>query len=213
MVSLPPAALRYDAVPPLEAFAEAFAVVPWMHLPPPPAGRKLTALAIGPYALPVANFVLRYPDTGEVLLTDLGRTPPATPQDKRVQIVPSWSTLAPTPRADLIAWALPGDPVPYLPAVAKLLRPGGVIVVAVDTFARGRAVRESLATCCGQVLAYREHAPDAALFLLAASPGRRFGEPARPLPNGLRRLTPPYVRSLFILAKDEHQHLYGGRAA
>lgn len=191
--------MSYSKTPNLEVFAEALSVPPILHIP---ADRPLTVLTYGPYALPMAKLALRYPSTKKVIIVARDGAP--VPQDRRVKLR---DNLQDMPAGfDLIASAVPG--VPPLAELRKLLKPDGALVVAVDQFGNGRKIKD-LMTKLGfaQVLAYREHVPEPALFLMASN--RRFGKPLRPFPAGLKRLTPRYLPSLFALAKDEYAALYG----
>jgi hypothetical protein len=112
-----------------------------------------------------------------------------------------------TYRADVAGVAVPGDPVALLEALKPHLAPDAVVVVSLDQMARGRPVKDAMQRIWRQVLPYREHAPSPVLFLLASD--QRFGATLRPFPPNLQRLNPRYLQSLFSLAKDEYDLLYG----
>jgi len=194
--------MGWSPTPPLEAFAEALSVPPMIHTPP----RDTKVLVVGAYALPLAKLALRYPSTTEVLVVVSDPQAPL-PRDRRIRRLGSLEDIPDDWRCDVAGVAVPGDVRPLLGSIDDHLQEQGVIVVAVDRFARGRVVKDAMRGLWPQVLPYREHAPDPALFILASK--RRLGRPYRPIPSNLGRLTPRYLSALFQLAKDEYQMLYG----
>ena len=194
--------MQYEKVPNIEIFAEALSVPPLMHVP---ADRKMSVAAIGRCALPLAKLALRYPSTERAMLVSTGKGP--LPRDRRLSVVRSIDGLK-GQSFDVVGMALPGDPARAIGLVRPLIKPGGILVVALDQLARGRAVKDAMQRLFRQVLVYREHVPEPALFLMAKD--GQFGKPSRPMPPNLKRLTPRYLQGLFLLAKDEYKALYGG---
>lgn len=194
--------MTYTPVPHLEKFAEAISVVPFLHVP---ADRPVKVLAVGPYALPVAKLALRYPNVAEIHLSSMETA--TFPNDRRAIRHETMADIPDDLKADIVALALPSDPIPRLLALKQHMAPEGVIVVALDTFDRGRKVKDAMSKLWTQVIPYREHAPEPVLFLLASD--RRFGRFLRPIPKNLKRLSEAYIPTLFTFAKDEHFLLYG----
>lgn len=190
----------YKPVPPIEAFAEALSVPPMLHVTP---AKPINVLIFGQFALPLGRFALRYPNTVDVRLvsTDTALKDQRCQQHDRLDDLPSgWL-------ADIVAIAVPGDPTALLPELKLKMKADGVIVVAIDQFAKGRKVKDAMQVLWKQTLPYREYAPDPALFLMASD--RKFSTSLRPLPTNLKRLNTRYIQAIFTLAKDEYALLYG----
>jgi hypothetical protein len=184
----------------LQIYAEAFSVVPLLHVP---ADKPIRVLSVGPYALPLAKLALRYPATTEVVLASIDTAP--APTDKRVKVVKTLDGVSGT--FDVLGMALPGEAYGLLPQVKKLLAPGGVLVFAVDQFQRGRQAKDALRPLWGHIFPYREFTPDPSLFFLCSD--EKIRPDQRPMPQNLYRLTPKYLPVLFTFAKDEYNFLYG----
>lgn len=172
---------------------------PILHLP---GSAPVRVLSDGPFALPLAKMALRYPTTREVTLLNLGKSVP--PRDERVKLLIGANT---TDKYDLIGIATAGDPGSRIDGLAPHLLPSGIMVVAVDSFNRGKHVKQTLQKHFKHVVPYREHTPERALFFLASN--KPFGKPVRPFPRWLKRLNPRLMSALFTLGKDEAQFLYG----
>lgn len=186
----------------LEVWAQALAVPAIIHVDP---RQPVRALTVGHYAQPFARMALRYPSTVDVRIAEAPELP--VPPDRRAAALESWEDLPSGWKADVAAVGVPGDPVGAIRRVVDLLTTNGVLVVGIDSWSRGSAVREGLRRHFGQVLPYREWAPKPALFFLASN--RRFGRPLRPLPPKLARINARYLEALFYLANDEVSLVYG----
>lgn len=192
--------MGWQPTQPLEIFAEAVSVPVMIHAPP----RPTKVLAIGAYALPLAKLALRYPDTTEVVLMRLDGAP--IPKDRRVRVVESFEELGDT-KFDVAGIAVPGDPRELLGPVRSRLQPDGLMVVAVDQVHRARDTKDAMRPLFAQVLPYREHAPDLAVFLLGT--GQRLHKPLRPIPPKLHRINPRYLPTMFSWPSDEYRMLWG----
>jgi len=195
--------MGWERTPPLEAFAEALSVPAMLHTPL----RNIRVLVVGVFAIPLAKLALRYPSTREVVVVAEPSAP--LPRDRRLRRVSSIEDIEQGWRADVAALAVPGSPETLAREVKRMLTPDGLMVVAVDTFSRGRSAKDGLQQLLTHVVPYREYAPEPVLFLLASD--RRIGRPLRPVPPGLSRITKGYLPALFCLGKDEYHLLYGDR--
>jgi hypothetical protein len=191
---------------PSDAFTEALAMVPMVHLPVTQGQR---VLIVGKDAVPAAIVALRYPTTVEVVIVD-----PAPPvlQDKRVRTVARMEALAPAWKADLVAVAMPVITDSLVQAVYNHHRADtGVAVFALARAQQVRASKEQLRKLWSSVQPYREQVVEAeggaAWFLLAGDHGFKRH---RPVPAWSKRLTDKYLPALFTLAKDEYVQAYGG---
>jgi hypothetical protein len=196
--------MTFSPVDPIESFAEALSVPPILHVHPT---RELKVLVLGQFALPVVKLALRYPNTAEAHLVAVDNYP----KDRRVISHRSLDHLPKDLKVALVGVAVPGDPSAALLAIKPYTTPDAVVVVAVDQLGKGRKIKDTMQTLWRQVLPYREHAPDPALFLMASD--QKFGAALRPFPPGLKRQNPRYLGAMFTLAKDEYDLLYGPGAA
>lgn len=192
--------MTWSPVPPLEVFAETLSVPAWIHTRPGP----VKVLVLGDFATPLATLALRFPDTQEVMVVGDEQV---TPRDRRVTRLATQADLPADYQADVSAVALPGTPKGALVTQHRHTTPDGVAVIAVDDAANGRRVKNDLRDLWAHVLPYRTYAPDLALFFLASN--RKLGASTRGWPANLKKLCPPYLSSLFALARDEYQLLYG----
>lgn len=190
-----------------DAFTEALAMVPLVHLPVV-AGQRV--LVVGTDAIPAALVALRYPTTVEVIIVD--ERPPQL-QDRRVRCVPRMEQLLPSWKADLAVVAVPVITDSLAQAVyAHHVADTGVAVFALARAQQVRAAKEQLRKLWSSVQPYREQVPrsdgeSVAWFLLAGDHGFKRH---RPVPAWAKRLTDKYIPALFTLAKDEYALAYGG---
>jgi hypothetical protein len=165
---------------------------------------QVRVLVVGNYALPVAKLALRYPGTIEVYaLVDKG----LMLRDKRMHHINSLDDLPKGFKADVLAVAVPGDPTAMVTSLRPYASPSSTIVVSFDTMSRGKQVLDAIKPLWPHIVPYVAHVPESALFFLLSD--RKIGQPVRPFPPKLKKLTPGYMNSLFILAKDERRLLYG----
>lgn len=196
--------MNWKPAPHIEAWAEAFSVPPMLHVP---TLKPVNILTQGQFSLPMAKLALRYPNTNEVRIVGSD----TTPSDRRVH---GHARLEDLPRefiADVVAIAVPGDPISLLPALKQRMAPDALIIIGIDQFSRGRHVKDAMTKLWRQVLVYREQAPDPSLFLMASD--RRFGATLRPFPPNLKRLNPRYLQSMFVFPTDEYNLLFGEKVA
>jgi hypothetical protein len=185
----------------MDAFSEALAVVPVIHMPVTP-GQQV--LLLGPGAGAAADIVLRYPTTTSVLV--VGDT--VTTKDRRVQTMSSLD-LVPLGWADLSVVVIPVLTPAIVQAVyARRRAPAGIAVFALANPTQVKATRDLVKTIWTVVQPYREHTENGpAWFLLAGDHGFRRH---RPVPGWTGRLTEKYLPALFTLAKDEYAGAFGG---
>jgi hypothetical protein len=184
----------------MDAFSEALAVVPVVHMPVTP-GQQI--LLLGPGSAAAADIVLRYPTTAAVAI--VGDT--STSKDRRVQVLPSLDTV-PSAWADLAVVVIPVLTDAIVKAVYARHRPGsGLAVFAVANPTQVGASRDLVKATWSVVQPYREHtATGPAWFLLAGEHGFKRH---RPMPGWTGRLTDKYLPALFTLAKDEYAGAFG----
>lgn len=194
--------LDYKPVPPIEIFAEALAVPPFIYTAPSKTTKVLT---VGPYALPLAKLALRYPEIEDVFMVSIDEG--LVPNDKRVKTFASLEELPEDWKADIASVASRGNVPAVVVDVSDHIAPDGVMSVAVDIFANGRAYKDAISKSWPFVLPYREFTPEPALFFLLSK--KKIVRPLRPFPVKLKRLTPRYLNNLFTLAKDEYILIFG----
>lgn len=195
-----------------DAFAEALALVPLIHLPVAPNQR---VLLVGPDATPAALAALRYPQTVEVVIVDESDRAGPSFGDKRVKSAPSIEALPKSWMADLIIVALPALTDAKIQSIRTHHKAeSGVAAFAVARASQTRATKEALRRSWSTVQPYRENTPEVedptarvAWFMLAADHGFKRH---RVIPPWSKRLTDKYVPALFTLAKDEYALAYGG---
>lgn len=185
----------------MDAFSEALAVVPVVHMPVTP-GQQV--LLLGPGAGVAADIVLRYPTTSAVYI--VGDT--ITSKDRRVQAVPSLDQVPPG-WADLSVIVIPVLTDPIVAATYARHRANtGIAVFALANPTQVKAARDLVKKTWSVVQPYREHTANGpAWFLLAGDHGFKRH---RPMPGWTSRLTEKYLPALFTLAKDEYAGAFGG---
>lgn len=185
----------------MDAFSEALAVVPVVHMPVTP-GQQI--LLLGPGAGAAADIVLRYPTTASVLV--VGDS--LASKDRRVQSAPSLDAV-PTGWADLSVIVIPVLTDAIVGATYARHRPDtGIAVFALANPTQVKASRDLVKKSWSVVQPYREHTTNGpAWFLLAGDHGFKRH---RPMPGWTGRLTDKYLPALFTLAKDEYAGAFGG---
>jgi hypothetical protein len=194
----------------MDAFTEALAVVPLIHLPAAPGQH---VLLIGQGAGATADVVLRYPTTTSVVV--IGDSVSAAAQkDKRVQLAPALDQVPPAWQADLSLVVVPGLTDQLSSAIAaRRVQGTGMAVIAVANPTQVNAMRTQALRSWPVVQPYREHIAAGpggggpAWFLLA---GKYHFKRQRPMPGWTTRLSDRYLPALFTLAKDEYVQAFGG---
>jgi hypothetical protein len=186
-----------------EIFAEAVSVVPLVHAP---VRQNQNALIIGSRALPAAGLAARYPSFVDIAV--VGASIDRFEKNRRIRKIASLNDLQQGWKADLIVIAEPDITDEHIKMARAASGQDSVVVFAVNEFSGGGAVRTKIIDQWKNVVPYREHLPRPALFIMASdSPLKQ----QRKVPDGTSRMQKSYIPSLFILAKDEYQTLYGAR--
>ena len=185
---------------PTEIFAEAISVVPLVHSY---AGHNQNALIIGSAALPAAGLATRYPFSDIVVLD---ASIDKFKDHKRVRKINNIRDLDRNWTADLIVIAEPVITPEHFKMARAVSGMNSVVVFAINDFKNGKEMRKSASDNWKHVIPYREHLPQAALFIMASdSPIKQ----QRKVPKGTIRIQESFIPSLFTLAKDEYLTLYG----
>lgn len=196
--------MEWTPVPPIEAYAEALSVPAMVHAP---EKHPFVVIALGNYALPVVKLALRYPSTTTIYAQ---MDEKLLPRDKRVVHIERLNDIPKGTKAGLIAVAMPGDPAALVVSLRSHTAPDTITVVSFDTPLRGKQALQRIKPLWPHITPYRAHVPESALFFLLSD--RKIGRPVRNFPPKLKKLTPGYMNSLFVLAKDERRLLYGDAA-
>jgi hypothetical protein len=188
----------------MDAFTEALAVVPMVHLPVVPGQR---VLLLGPGAGAAADVILRYPDIATVAVIG-DSVSAAAAKDRRVVMAPSLDQVPPSFGASLSIVAVPALTDALMAGVYARHLPGaGIAVFAIANPTQVRQLKDLVKRSWPFVQPYREHTPTGpAWFLLAGDQGFKR---ARPMPGWTSRLTDKYLPALFTLAKDEYGAAFG----
>jgi hypothetical protein len=186
-----------------EIFAEAISVVPLVHAP---VRQNQNALVIGSHALPAAGLAARYPSFVDIAV--MSASTDRFNKNRRIRKVAAKSDLRPGWSADLVVIAEPIISEEHFDIARGVSGQDSVVVFAVNEFSEGTALRKKIAERWKYMMPYREHLPRPALFIMASDSPIKM---QRKVPDGTSRMQKSYIPSLFILAKDEYQDLYGGR--
>jgi hypothetical protein len=194
----------------MDAFTEALAVVPMVHLPVVPGQR---VLLLGPGAGSAADVILRYPDIATVAVIG-DSVSAAAAKDRRVVMAPSLDQVPPSFGASLSIVAVPALNDALMAGVYARHLPGaGIAVFAIANPTQVKQLKDLVKRSWPFVQPYRENVPPSvnapagpAWFLLAGDQGFKR---ARPMPGWTSRLTDKYLPALFTLAKDEYGAAFG----
>lgn len=194
----------------MDAFTEALAVVPMVHLPVSPGQR---VLLLGPGAGAAADVVLRYPDIATVAVVG-DSVSAAAAKDRRVVAAPTLDQVPPSFGAALQIVVVPGLTDALMAALYARHQPGGIAVFALANPTQVRQLKNQVKRSWPVVQPYRENVPPTATapggpawFVLAGDQGFKR---ARPMPGWTSRLTDKYLPALFTMAKDEYAAAFGG---
>jgi len=186
-----------------EVFAEAVSVIPLVHAP---VRQNQNALIIGSHALPAAGLSSRYPSFVDIAV--MGANIERFNKYKRIRKIAGSSDLPSSWTADLIVIAEPVITDEHIELARRVSNQKTVVVFAINDFPDGADFRKRIFDKWKIVLPYRDHLPRPALFFIASDSLLKM---QRKVPDGTSRIQKSYIPSLFILAKDEYQALYGGR--